>query len=102
MSTYKYIYIDDKDESDPVGGPCIAFVDYLVGYNQATIQDFIDMFEVIKKDFPQAKMDETRCGLVRQSSRVCSFSIVCWRGLIDPNKIPIGWQVVQSSPEYRW
>jgi hypothetical protein len=111
MATHKYIYWRDDmkgTNKDVPDGHCFANVHLLVGYNQATITDFISMADELRKTFPQATNDQITGGKVFKSSSVDGHTIITWSGVIKRthNKKPLkydGWhQVDHGRMEYYW
>lgn len=79
-----------------------ASVHYLVGYNQGSIADFLDMAAVIQETFPEATLDEIKGGRVTKSSDCYGFTIVAWHGRI-PRRPYKGWYSYPNAKiDYCW
>ncbi len=80
-------------------GRTFANIHILVGYNGATIKDFKDMADEMRKTFPFIKDEEVECGKVIQSDRFKRFSIIGWNGYVEKKDYP-GWNTF--TPDYYW
>lgn len=90
MAKYKYIvWRPDMDEAPTKpDGKVFANVIYLVGYNQRSINDYREMAEVIKKDFPEATDKELICGHVTESSYCKNFTAISLNTWIEKKDYP--------------
>lgn len=106
MATYRYIYWRNDLKRDSMGRR-FANVHYLVGYNQGTISDFIDMARVIQEAFPEASISDIHCAHVTNSSYCKGFSLVTYNACIFEGEYKDWTQVEprkdgKSNMEYYW
>lgn len=101
MATYKYIYWRPDLDVDKKG-QMYANVHMLVGYNGATVADFMKMADELRKTFPQATNDKIVGGKVFKSTSVYGYTIITWSAHIPKGKYP-GWtQCKDGRVEYCW
>lgn len=119
MAVYKMMYWRPDAASAPVGVPEEASeanfktlatrlvtrycnVHYLIGYNQASLADFREMAEELRKTFPEAKDKDIGCSKVTKSSYCQGFTIITWSAELPAGDYP-GWQQVDTGKmEYYW
>jgi hypothetical protein len=78
MSEYHYIYWPKKEENEKKDAKVYCHVHLLIGYNQGTIQDFMDMTKILRKTFPNAKYSDVRGSKASRSSYVDGFTIITY------------------------
>lgn len=99
MSVQKFIYW--RSDVAPKGGKMFANVHMLVGYNQGSIVDFLNMGKEIRKIIPDVKLADLTCGKVTKSSMYKGFTILTWSGYLDFGGYP-GWYQTAGNMEYYW
>lgn len=101
MATHQFIYWrTDKPANEK--GEVLANVHLIVGYNQGTIADFLEMAEVLRETFPQATNDKIRGGMIYKSSSYLNKTIIAWDAYIPKGDYP-GWhQSENTNVEYLW
>jgi hypothetical protein len=101
MATYKNIFWR-PDMTPNAQGDMFANVHLLIGYNQASINDFKKMADEIRETFPQATDDEICGGKVIKSTYCQGFTIVTWNAHIPKGEYP-GWrQIDNGRMDYNW
>ncbi len=101
MAKHKIIYW--RREMKPnEKGESFANVHLLVGYNEASIDNLLDMAEELRQTFPQAKFSEICTGKVSKSATVYGFTIITWGTHLPKGDYP-GWlQKDNGVMEYCW
>lgn len=75
MSRYRNIYVR-HDCICSKNGLFFVNAHFLVGYNQARIQDYLEMASEIRKVFSKAKIGEMICSMVTQSTYCKGFTLL--------------------------
>lgn len=101
MAKQKIIYWRPDMEPNEKG-ESFANVHLLVGYNEANIDDLLEMAEELRQTFPQAKFSEICTGKVSRSDTVYGFTIIAWAAHLPKGAYP-GWiQKDNGVAEYNW
>jgi hypothetical protein len=92
MSTSKIIYWRE-DLSKNEEGETYANVHLLVGYNQASLSDFLKMADELRETFPQATNEEIQGGKIFKSDTGMNdgHTIITWGAYIPKGEYP-GWR----------
>jgi hypothetical protein len=91
MKYNKFIY---WNRETPVGekGKCFAHIHLMVGYNQGTIADYLEMAAELRKTFPQAKDSDIQCTHVTKSCSCEGFTLIHFNAVVEgKNYTKEGW-----------
>lgn len=100
MNVKRFIHWHPNDPKE--GDKLLASVHLLVGYNQATLADFLEMADLLRETFPDVKNENLFCERVTRSAWFANYSLIHVNMYLKPGEYP-GWEQNHTGRiEYRW